>query len=155
MNSHRHDEETRHALRAAISGAAAAFVVVSVFEVLLFLVDLRGLGRLLQVPASELSLWHLVWLPACCAVAGFAMGPSVAGPPAGRRLSHNQRSPKTGALFAALMAIGIVLWMVAAWSAGRTASQRMIAAAATCGPALTVGCDPLIDSTARRRAAAP
>ena len=56
---------------------------------------------------------------------------------------------------AALMAIGIVLWMVATWSAGRTASQRMIAAAATCGPALTVGCDPLIDSTARRRAAAP
>lgn len=147
MNSHRHDEETRHALRAALSGGAAAFLVVSAFELFVILADVRGLRGMLLAPASELSLWHVLWLPACCAAVGFALGPSVAGPLPDRPrgwLRPTARQPgKPSVLFAALMVIGVVLWLVAAWSAGRVSSQRALAALAECGPAPTVTCDPL------------
>ncbi|MCA0302778.1 MAG: hypothetical protein LCH95_10250 [Proteobacteria bacterium] len=148
MNSHRHDEETRHALRAALSGGAAAFLVVSAFELFILLADLRGLRGMLLAPASDLSLWHLLWLPACCAAVGFAMGPSVAGPlpdrPRGGSRPTARQAGKPSALFATLMVIGVVLWLVAAWAAGRHASQRAVAALADCGPAPMAGCDPLV-----------
>lgn len=150
MNPHRHDEETRHALRAALSGGAAAFLVVSVFEVVILLADLRGLRGMLLAPASGLSLWHVLWLPACCAAVGFAIGPSVAGPlPAPRpnnRTGHGAgRPPRPSTLFAALMVVGVVLWLAAAWTAGRQASQRAVAALADCGAAPAIACPSLVD----------
>lgn len=148
MNPRRQDEETRHALRAALSGGAAAFLVVSAFELLILLADLRGLRGMLLAPASDLSLWHLLWLPACCAAIGFATGPSVAGPLPDRRRGGSRPTArpagKPSALFATLMVIGIVLWLVAAWTAGRVSSQRALAALADCGPAPTATCDPLL-----------
>lgn len=148
MNPHRHDEETRHALRAALSGGAAAFLVVSVFELFIILVDVRGLRGMMLAPASELSLWHVLWLPACCAAVGFAMGPSIAGPrpdrPAIGRARREADRPGTSALFAGLMVVGVVLWLLAAWTAGRVSSQRAIAALTDCGPAPMVACDPTL-----------
>ena len=149
MNSHRHDEETRYALRAALSGGAAAFLVVSAFELFIILADLRGLRGMMLASASDLSLWHVLWLPACCAAVGFAMGPSIAGPPpdrrgAGRTRREANRPPGTSALVVGLMVIGVVFWLVAAWTAGRVSSQRAVAALTDCGPAPMVACDPLV-----------
>ena len=160
MNSHRHDEETRHALRAALSGGAAAFLVVSAFELFILLADLRGLRGMLLAPASDLSLWHVLWLPACCAAVGFAMGPSVAGPLPDRREAARSRhatgrAPGPSALFATLMVIGVVLWLVAAWTAGRHASGHLIATTPTCSTYPLSGCAQLGGSQAPKDVIAP
>lgn len=69
------------ALSAALWGAAAAFVVMSLFVGGLFYLDFCNLGTLLRRSADGFPLWSLLWLPAVCAAIGFAIGPSIAGFP--------------------------------------------------------------------------
>ena len=94
--THRHrNDESRFALRAALSGAAAAFLVVSLFEFGIIYLDLIGLRTLLTASATELSFSTLLWPPLCCAVIGFAIGPSVAGPPTAHRPPRAPRASAT------------------------------------------------------------
>ena len=76
-------------MRAALCGAAAAFVAMSLFEAAFFYFDLCRLSTLLTVAGGELPVSDLVWLPALCAVIGFVAGPALAASPA------SKASPRT------------------------------------------------------------
>lgn len=84
MSRYERNAEARHALLAALSGAVSAIAAMSLFVAGLFYFDFYGLGTLLRQAAEGPPFWIFLWLPALFGAIGFAIGPTVSGPPQGR-----------------------------------------------------------------------